>query len=404
MEAMIMMKSEPRVVAAIFALLTSYGCATPIFVGDEKGAAGSPAQQGDSLGAGGANVAGAVADPSSNVPPAPTTVSDPTSCGLPFGKGDAVFDDRPGNTYAIAYSRDGAMVATAAYSSKPNVKIFRASDNALLQELEGHEFAAYSVAFSPDGAWLASAGWAPSSDVNDGTDAAGVVKIWRTSDGALLQVVPVSTGAYGSSVEFSHDGTMLATSGHNHNIEIWRVADGQRLLSIAYEGTVYTARFSPDDQLLVTSGTQNEANLWAVADGTLRAVLTGHTNSVSDAVFSPDGTQVVTAGYDNTARIWNVADGALVQVLVEHEDVTNLSTQDYLSQAVWYDADHIVTNDWGGGLRVWARGTDGAFAAACSRSLFHQSLGLAVSPDGKELRAGGGNEAGTQSEGVWVIR
>ena len=312
---------------------------------------------------------------------------------------EGTFDRTPGRTYDIAYSQDGSLVATAAQTARPNLKIFRTSDNALVSQLPGHPQNTYGTAFSPNGELLASAG-----SIGDGVTAdTTTVKIWRVSDGTLVHEVPANTGGYASSVQFSHDGKLLATSGGMYDIEIWRVSDWSRVLDIPTTDpqTTYTARFSPDDRYLVTSGTKNTAKVWRVADGSLVSTLVGHTYSVADAVFSPDGTEVATVGYDNTARIWNPMTGEQLQVLQQSD------ANRYLSRPLWVDANHLYTNDWNGGLRSWVRGADGKFTLECSIDLKGQSIGLAISPDHRELRASGigaRNQWGIGIEGVWVFR
>ena len=70
-----------------------------------------------------------------------------------------------GCTSGIAYSPDGQLIATATETPKPNIHIWRLSDGALLEDLDGHgggnAIGSYSVAFSPDGTTLATAGNAP---------------------------------------------------------------------------------------------------------------------------------------------------------------------------------------------------------------------------------------------------
>src|SRR4029077_16726836 len=120
----------------------------------------------------------------------------------------------------IAYSPDGRYIATATETARPNIHIWRLSDGALLEDLDGHgggdDIGSNAVAFSPDGTMLATAGNANvpagcgiSSTTSDPTE----VKLWDVATGNLLRTVPTDTGSYAYSVKFSHDGSPPVTAG-----------------------------------------------------------------------------------------------------------------------------------------------------------------------------------------------
>ena len=327
----------------------------------------------------------------------PTTiVADAAAAsGGSIGCSDTGRFDAVGRTYGIAYSPDGSLFAVGTQASRPNARIYRTSDRSLVQTLEGHAFSTFSVAFSPDGSLLATAG----ERRDDPSDTSPTVKLWRVSDGTLLQAVPANTGFYVSSVEFSHDGRLLATSGYRGYVEIWRVSDGARLLAIPVAGTVYRAHFSPDDAMISTASTDRSARIFRVADGTPLYVLLGHSYSATDATFSPSGNEIVVSGYDNTAILYDLVGKTAVQTLVQNPLDDPPTGKDYVERALWPEPNLIVTNDWGGNVRMWTRGSNGRFTASCLRQAQGQSIGLAVSPKGLELRAGGSSSDGS---GVWT--
>jgi WD40 repeat protein len=57
--------------------------------------------------------------------------------------------------------------------------------------------------------------------------------------------------------------------------------------------------------------------IWDIATGRERAVLKGHTDTVSAVAVAPDGSRLASAGQDRSVRIWEVASGqpcALIRV------------------------------------------------------------------------------------------
>src|SRR5262249_12806077 len=81
---------------------------------------------------------------------------------------------------SAALSPDGLTFGSAGQDDE-TVKLWRTSDGALLHTLASHLETVNGIAFSPDGLTLASCGGVAfgSGDVN--------VKLWRVSDGALLK-------------------------------------------------------------------------------------------------------------------------------------------------------------------------------------------------------------------------
>ncbi len=74
----------------------------------------------------------------------------------------------------------------------------------------GHSWSVYSVSFSPDGSLLASGS-------DDGT-----IKLWRVSDGALLQTYDEETGTGVLSIQFSPDGRLFGYGRYDATVVVAR--------------------------------------------------------------------------------------------------------------------------------------------------------------------------------------
>jgi WD40 repeat protein len=298
--------------------------------------------------------------------------------------------------FSLAYSPDGRTIAAGGEALQPNVRLWNTADLSVLRDVAGHgqptHGVTYAVAFSPDSQILATAG-IEAVDLSSNSKPGGeMVKLWDVASGSLLRVIPATSGFYSMAVAFSHDGTLLATSGAFGPIEIWRVSDGALMTSIPYPTTVYGVTFSPDDTGLLTAGFDHVATLWRVADGAKLLTLIGDAGEITDAAYSPDGSEIATGSHDYTVRRWDAVSGAPLETLTGHSR--------YISRVKWIDQNHLASNDWLGTVILWTRDASGNFTDSCSLSTQRQSVGMDVSPDRTKLIASG---ADGQTPGFWIF-
>ena len=173
--------------------------------------------------------------------------------------------------------------------------------------LRGPEGYTTSVAFSPDGALLASGALAkhPSSDAT--------ILLWDAATRRTIGALDRHTSGR-PSVAFSADGTLA--SGASDGVKLWDVATRKLVGSLKGGGLVV---FSHDGTLLASRVCcqENEITLWDVGTRRLLATLKGHTEQINAVAFSRDGTLLASgSGYhgsgDRTVRLWDVGRRALL--------------------------------------------------------------------------------------------
>jgi WD40 repeat protein len=240
---------------------------------------------------------------------------------------------------SVAFSPDGQTLASGGEDRV--IRLWRASDGAMLLLLEGHTDAVYSVAFSPDGQILASG----SVDKT--------VRLWQVSDGALLRTLKGHTD-YVSSVAFSPDGKTLASGSGDKTIRLWRAADGflQRTLNGHTDG-VRAVAFSPNGKTLASGASDKTVCLWQPSDGALLTKFEDHTSDVTSLAFSPGGQILASGSGDETIRLWKVADGSSLPTLKLPFDGSYDHRGWVLSVTFSPDGQTLASSAIDGRVRLW---------------------------------------------------
>jgi WD40 repeat protein/tRNA A-37 threonylcarbamoyl transferase component Bud32 len=132
-----------------------------------------------------------------------------------------------------------------------------------------------------------------------------------------------------TAVVFSPRGTKLATASLDRKVQLWDVATGRHLFTLAgHLRPVRAVAFSADEKLIVTGSADGTAKLWDGETGKLLRTLEGHEDRVNTVAVSPDGATVATGSEDRTIILWNSATGARKQTLKGHRyGVTSLAFQ-----------------------------------------------------------------------------
>lgn len=224
-----------------------------------------------------------------------------------------------GQVRALTFSCDGQYIATA--GNDKLVRIWRASDGALLKELAGHTSHVYNLAFHPNGKHLVSG------------ELLGILKQWEVETWQLVRdydAKPLHKYDEGfkadcggiRAIDFSPDGRYLAVGGIGEvsnafagvgkpTVLIFDWVTGQRIHLLNpkanFQGSVWALKFHPTSSFLLGVGGGGSGGMWFWDAETGTALLDVALPSAAyDLSLHPDGLRMAVASYDNSVKIFDL--------------------------------------------------------------------------------------------------
>lgn len=210
----------------------------------------------------------------------------------------------------------------------------------------GVEDISSNIAFSPDGQLVATAVTIGADDI---ARSRPVVRVWQVTTGQLVYELSGHVGTI-SSVHFSPDGRLLATSSTSHPsggaIKLWEVASGREVRTLSLRPGEYNGlriAFSPNGRLLATVACnyirdrcdQNDVILWDVATGReIRRIAQAHRDNILSLVFIADELLATSSLADQDIKIWQVSTGRLVQTLSTLDFVTKFNNFEFFKSGL----------------------------------------------------------------------
>jgi WD40 repeat protein len=157
------------------------------------------------------------------------------------------------------------------------------------------------------------------------------VKIWDWQQARVVRIID----AQAEDVAFDPGGTRLATSDPDGPVEIWDVASGEKVATLAgHTSAVWSLRFSRDGSQIASASFDSTVRVWDAERGGEVVTLRGHKGGASHVALSPDGSKLASVGTDNV-RVWAIDLDDLIGIA--RKEVTRTLTDDECRQYLHVD-------------------------------------------------------------------
>ncbi|MCG9127558.1 hypothetical protein JT359_08175 [Candidatus Poribacteria bacterium] len=259
----------------------------------------------------------------------------------------------------LAYSPDSKMIASG--SDDQTIRLWDVKTGKHIRTLTGHENHITNLSFNPDGSTLISV--CKDMTINFWDIASGEVKLQLAIQGVMTN--KIEPKAKITKVFFSPKKNILATVDENRTIHLWNTTTGklkctfsdniQNKDSTEHAKIVKNVLFSSDEKLVLSLVNDHEIRLWDIMSGK-RIVFTGNIGHLKNAAFSPDGKTLVTGNYIGVIQIWDIESRKNIKTIPNiriSQILHNYREYNTYNMAFAQNGEKFITTELDGTIYLW---------------------------------------------------
>lgn len=242
----------------------------------------------------------------------PTAIDEPIPSDTPTDEPTATDTPIPSNTPTDEPIATDTSIPPTSIPSRV-ISVENTAQLQAMSRLVGHTDIIWDVEFSADGTKLATA----SRDTT--------IRVWNVETGELLSILRGHSDSV-VDVSFSPDSSQLISGSADKTVRLWNIETEEELG--VYEGhtfDVYAVSFHPSGNQFASGGTDNRVILWNGSSSVTERILDKHTNAVWSVEYTSDGTQLFSGGFDNFIRIWQPMTGIETHNIRTGHNILDLS-------------------------------------------------------------------------------
>ena len=234
----------------------------------------------------------------------------------------------------LCYNTDGSILAGGCRDG--TVILWDARTHKQLRLWNAHQSEITDIQFNHDGSQVATC-----------CHGNGLVKIWDPENAEKPSILDVGEASV-FCLDFSPGGSTIVfgtlDSENNGRIHVWDVATGTEKLNWqGHDIQVVSVQFSPDGSKIATACPDGSCIVWNATDGSKVSQFVGESLGFCEVVFSPDGERIASGTFEGLIKVWDINNGKPLMTLVGHyETVSDLDWSPDSARIVSSSADQTV--------------------------------------------------------------
>jgi WD40 repeat protein/GTPase SAR1 family protein len=229
----------------------------------------------------------------------------------------------PNTVWKACFSPDRNWIVTGTDRGNMLIHPFRADTTVQPIQMSVSDAGVLHFTFSPDGTLLA---------VSD-RELHIYVYLWEhvLAGHATPQQVYLGGDDYVRWLDFSPDGSILASGGRDHMVKLWYQTGHRNVHDLTFHtGPVMCVCWSPDGHALASAGYDHHICIWQIQEHENKRIIlcdsdmpTAHTGIVRALAFNQTGTRLASGGEDQLVKLWDVSSTINRPVLRASQRVAN---------------------------------------------------------------------------------